>query len=113
MVDTLRLVIVPALTPGILSGAIFSFVHSFDELVIVLFVTSRSVQTLPKRIWDGIQDDIDPAIASVAVVLMGLTVAVLIAQVLIRSAQEKLRRAASARENRISTPATTPMAATG
>jgi putative spermidine/putrescine transport system permease protein len=107
---TLRLVILPALVPGILSGALFSFVHSFDELVVVLFVTSRSVQTLPKRIWDGIQDDIDPAIAAVAVALMVMTVGALIIQMLIRSAQERVRRAGS--EDTAGTPGA-PMTVAG
>jgi putative spermidine/putrescine transport system permease protein len=76
----------------------------------VLFVTSRSVQTLPKRIWDGIQDDIDPAIAAVAVALMVMTVGALIIQMLIRSAQERARRAGS--EDTAGTPGA-PMTVAG
>lgn len=105
MADTLRLVIVPALTPGLLSGAVFSFVHSFDELVVVLFITSRSVQTLPKRIWDGIQDDIDPAIAAVAVTLMGVTIAALAIQLFVRAAQRRVRMAAAGEVDAVAGPA--------
>ena len=71
--DTIRLVIAPAIAPGLLSGGIFAFVHSFDELVIVLFLTSRATQTLPKRIWDGIQDRIDPTIACLSVIFIAVT----------------------------------------
>ncbi len=59
-VQTLRLVIVPNILPGIISGAIFAFIHSWDELVIVLFIAGRSVFTLPRRIWDGINESLDP-----------------------------------------------------
>ncbi|MFI4987267.1 MAG: ABC transporter permease, partial [Alphaproteobacteria bacterium] len=65
--QTLRLVILPNIMPGVVSGAIFAFIHSWDELVIVLFIASRHVFTLPRRIWDGINDNIDPTMAAVAV----------------------------------------------
>ena len=42
--------------------------HSWDEIVIVLFIASRSITTIPRRIWDGINDQLDPIIAAVAVV---------------------------------------------
>jgi putative spermidine/putrescine transport system permease protein len=72
--QTLRLVILPNIAAGVASGAIFAFVHSWDELVIVLFIASRNVFTLPRRIWDGIQDNIDPTMAAVAVVLVLVTI---------------------------------------
>lgn len=81
---TMRLVIVPSITPGLLSGGLFAFVHSFDELVIVLFITSREIRTLPKRIWDGIQDRIDPTVASVAVMLILLTLVALALELFLR-----------------------------
>lgn len=76
---TIRLVILPGIMPGVLSGAVFAFVHSFDELVVVLFITSRDIRTLPKRIWDGLQDRIDPTVASVSVILIAITLALLLA----------------------------------
>ncbi|MEO0957537.1 MAG: ABC transporter permease [Pseudomonadota bacterium] len=76
--QTVRLVILPAVMPGVLSGALFSFTISFDEIVTVLFITSREVYTLPKRIWNGIQDHLDPTIAAVATMLMVLTLALLL-----------------------------------
>jgi putative spermidine/putrescine transport system permease protein len=71
--QTIRWVILPSITPGVLSGALFAFTISFDEIVVMLFITSREVYTLPKRIWNGIQDHLDPTIASVATMLMVLT----------------------------------------
>jgi putative spermidine/putrescine transport system permease protein len=63
-------VLLPLLRPAILSGALLAFVHSWDELVIVLFIAGRRVFTLPRRMWDGINDALDPSLAAVAVVLM-------------------------------------------
>jgi putative spermidine/putrescine transport system permease protein len=74
MLETLRLVIVPAAKPGIVAGAVFAFSISWDELVVNLFITSRNVYTLPRKIWDGIQDNINPAVAAVATLLILITV---------------------------------------
>jgi putative spermidine/putrescine transport system permease protein len=46
---------------------------SWDEIVITMFVSSRAVYTLPRRMWDGIRESVDPTVAAVAVVLMALT----------------------------------------
>jgi putative spermidine/putrescine transport system permease protein len=56
--------------PGILAGAVFAFVHSWDELVVLLFITSRKLFLLPRAIWAGINENVDPTIAAVATVLM-------------------------------------------
>jgi putative spermidine/putrescine transport system permease protein len=82
--QTLRWVILPRIAPGIASGAIFAFIHSWDELVIVLFIASRDVFTLPRRIWDGINENLDPAMAAVAVLLVGFTLALLLLDLLLR-----------------------------
>lgn len=79
LVQTLRWVILPRILPGVVSGAIFAFIHSWDELVIVLFIASRDVFTLPRRIWDGINENLDPTMAAVAVVLVALTLVLLVA----------------------------------
>ena len=77
-VQTLRRVILPGILPGIASGAIFAFIHSWDELVLVLFIASRRIVTLPRRFWDGIQENLDPAMAAAAVLLCLLTTVLLI-----------------------------------
>jgi putative spermidine/putrescine transport system permease protein len=82
--QTVRMVVVPAARPGMITGAVFAFIVSFDEIVGVLFITVRRVETLPKLIWEGIQDNIDPTIAAVATVLVILT--------LIATALRTLRR---------------------
>ncbi|MEJ0068571.1 MAG: ABC transporter permease [Pseudomonadota bacterium] len=75
--QTLRRVILPNIRPAILSGFLFAFIHSWDELVIVLFIASRGVFTLPRRIWDGINEHLDPTMAAVATLLILLSVALL------------------------------------
>ncbi|MBR0655922.1 ABC transporter permease [Roseomonas arctica] len=76
--QTLRWVILPRIAPGIASGAIFAFIHSWDELVMVLFIASRSIVTLPRKIWDGINENADPTMAVVAVLLIVLTLSLLL-----------------------------------
>jgi putative spermidine/putrescine transport system permease protein len=78
VLQTLWMVIVPAAKPGIQAGAVFAFATSWDELVVNLFITSRNVYTLPRKIWDGIQDNINPAVAAVATVLILITVLAMI-----------------------------------
>lgn len=90
--QTLRMVIVPAAKPGILAGGVFAFAISWDEFVVNLFITSRNVYTLPRKIWDGIQDNINPAVAAVATLLILITVIVMIGRVI---ASRRLQHTAS------------------
>ena len=99
MTQTLRLVIVPCIMPGILAGAVFAFVHSWDELVVLLFITSRKLYLLPRAIWAGINENVDPTIAAVATVLMLATLSGLLAGAH-TSAVAAARAAASRRSRR-------------
>ncbi len=67
---TFARVTLPLIRPGILSGAVFAFVTSFDELIIALFVSGTTSVTLPRRMWDGVRVELDPTIAAVAAVLI-------------------------------------------
>ena len=67
-------IVAPNIRVGILSGAIFAFIASWDEVVVTMFVSSRSVYTLPRRMWDGLRENVDPTITAVATVLIVLTV---------------------------------------
>jgi putative spermidine/putrescine transport system permease protein len=73
MMMAVRRVVLPSIWPGVLAGAFFAFITSWDDLVINLFIAGRRVSTLPRRIWNSIQDNIDPAVASVATLLMLVT----------------------------------------
>lgn len=82
--QTLAWVVLPRIMPGIVSGAIFAFIHSWDELVMVLFIASRQVFTLPRRIWDGINENLDPTMAAVAVLLIVFTLLLLLLDLALR-----------------------------
>ena len=71
--QTIRWVIIPAVKPGIVSGAFFAFISTWDEIVVLLFITSRHVYLLPRAIWDGIHEDLNPSIAAVATVFVVVT----------------------------------------
>jgi putative spermidine/putrescine transport system permease protein len=71
--------------PGVVSGLIFAFIHSWDELVLALFIAGRAVFTLPRRMWDGINEALDPTMAAVAAVLIAVTVSLLCADAYVRS----------------------------
>jgi len=86
-------VIIPSARPGMLAGSVFAFALSWDELVVTLFITSRNVYTLPRKIWDGIQDNINPAIAAVASILIVLTVIAMVVRILLARRQARLAMA--------------------
>ncbi len=88
MPQTLWRVVLPSILPGVASGAIFAFIQSWDELVIVLFIASRAIFTLPRRIWDGINEHLDPTMAAVAAILVLLSVLLLVLDLSIRRRRE-------------------------
>jgi len=92
MVQTIWLVILPRIMAGIASGAIFVFILSFDEIVTVLFITSRRIYTLPKMIWDGIQEHLDPTIAVVAVLFTLVVALIVLADQLLKSRTGRMGR---------------------
>ena len=81
-------VMLPNIMPGVVSGGIFAFIHSWDELVIVLFIASRKVFTLPRRIWDGINEHLDPTMAAVATIMIVLTAVLLVLDLRMRRKKE-------------------------
>jgi putative spermidine/putrescine transport system permease protein len=89
----------PIIRPGILSGALFAFITSFDELVVALFVSGTTAVTLPRKMWDSIRFEIDPTIAAVSTILVALTAALFVAAELLRRRSERLRSALPVPEN--------------
>jgi putative spermidine/putrescine transport system permease protein len=81
---TFRRVTFPLIRPGIVSGALFAFITSFDELVIAIFISGSTARTLPVKMWEGIRLEIDPTIAAVSSLLIGLSVTLLLALALLR-----------------------------
>ncbi|TIP26299.1 MAG: ABC transporter permease subunit [Mesorhizobium sp.] len=71
-------VTLPLIRPGIIGGAVFAFLASFDEIVVTSLVAGFSVRTLPLKMWENIRNQIDPTIAAVSSLLILLPVACLI-----------------------------------
>jgi putative spermidine/putrescine transport system permease protein len=62
-----------------ISAGLFAFLISFDELIIALFISSPTLSTLPKKLWDGIRTEINPTIAAVSTLLVLLSLIILLA----------------------------------
>ena len=72
-------VTLPVIAPGVISGALFAFATSFDEVVVVLFLAGPDQLTLPRQMFNGIRENISPTIAAVATLLILFTTALLLA----------------------------------
>jgi putative spermidine/putrescine transport system permease protein len=84
-------VILPLILPGMISGALFAFGTSFDEVVVVLFVASPEQRTLPKVMFAGIREMISPTITAAATVLILVSIAMLTTVELLRRRSDRLR----------------------
>ena len=78
LMQTTFMVILPNLKLGLASTALLGFALSWEEVAVTLFITSVNVDTLPKRIWSGLRDNVDPSVAAISVLLISLTLLVLI-----------------------------------
>ncbi|MCU1717281.1 ABC transporter permease [Pseudomonas sp. 5P_3.1_Bac2] len=65
-----RRVTLPLITPAVATGAVFAFATSFDEVIVVLFIGGSEQRTVPRQMWNGIRDQIDPSILAVATLLI-------------------------------------------
>jgi putative spermidine/putrescine transport system permease protein len=63
----------PLNLPGIFTGAIFAFIASFDDVVIALFLSSPTQQTLPRQLFGGLRDQMDPSLIAIATLLIVLS----------------------------------------
>ena len=74
----------PLIAPGVMSGALFAFATSFDEVVVVLFMGGPAQKTVPREMWSGIREQISPAILAVATFLILLAGLLLLTVALLR-----------------------------
>ncbi len=84
-------IVLPLILPGVISGALFAFVTSFDEVVAVLFIAGPEQQTIPRQMWNGIREAISPAILSVATILVIISIALLATVEMLRRRSERIR----------------------
>ncbi|MCI2393993.1 ABC transporter permease [Aliiroseovarius sp. N1F302] len=90
-VTTFFRVQMPLILPGVISGALFAFITSFDEVVVVIFVGSAKQQTLPWQMFTGLREQISPTILAVATLLVGVSIILLTVVELLRRRSERLR----------------------
>jgi putative spermidine/putrescine transport system permease protein len=81
----------PLIIPGVISGGLFAFITSFDEVVAVLFLASPEQRTIPRQMWSGIREQISPTILAVATLLVLLSIILLTVIELLRRRSERLR----------------------
>ena len=84
-------VIMPLILPGVIAGALFAFITSFDEVVIVMFMASLNELTIPKQMWAGIRQEISPVILCMATCLVAFSIFLLTTVELLRRRSEKMR----------------------
>jgi len=90
-VTTFFRVQMPLIFPGVVSGGLFAFITSFDEVVVVMFIGSASQKTLPWQMFIGLREQISPTILAVATILVCISVALLTTLELLRRRSERLR----------------------
>lgn len=90
-VTTFFKIVVPLILPGVISGALFAFITSFDEVVVILFVGSFEQRTIPWQMFSGIREHISPTILAVATLLVLVSMLLLTTIELLRRRTERLR----------------------
>ena len=84
-------IIMPLILPGVISGALFAFGTSFDEVVAVIFLADYDQRTIPRQMWAGIREQLSPSILAVASILVCLSILLLTVMELLRRRGERLR----------------------
>ena len=90
-VNTFMKVTLPLITPGVISGALFAFVTSFDEVVVVMFLAGLENTTIPIQMWVGLREQLSPTILAVATCLIIMSTLILVSAELLRRRSERLR----------------------
>jgi len=88
---TFRRVIMPLIMPGMISGALFAFITSLDEVVAVIFIADVEQRTIPRQMFSGIREQISPTILAVATILVLISIALLTVMELLRRRSERMR----------------------
>lgn len=92
-ITTFFRITLPLIAPGVISGALFAFATSFDEVVVTLFLAGPEQATLPRQMFSGIRENLSPTIAAAATLLIGFSVLMLLALEWLRGRSERLRTA--------------------
>ena len=90
-VTTFFRVQMPLILPGVISGGLFAFITSFDEVVVVIFLGSAELQTLPWQMFTGLREQISPTILAAATILVTISIALLATVEMLRRRSERMR----------------------
>jgi len=88
---TFKDVLLPLIRPGVIAGALFAFVTSFDEVVLVLFLAGPGQRTIPRQMFSGLREQINPTILAVATLLVILSAGLLLTRELLRRRADRMR----------------------
>ena len=90
-VHTFRKITLPLIMPGVISGALFAFVTSFDEVIVVLFLAGLENTTIPIQMWVGLREQLSTTILAVATCLIVMSTLILVSAELLRRRSDRLR----------------------
>jgi putative spermidine/putrescine transport system permease protein len=88
---TFRTVTFPIIRPGVISGALFAFITSFDEVVVSLFIQSPMVRTLPVQMFSSVTREIDPTIAAASSMIVVFTTMLIILTIFVQTREQDAR----------------------
>ena len=83
-------VVIPLIRPGVISGGLFAFVTSFDEVVLVLFLAGPEQRTIPRQMFSGLREQINPTILAVATLLVVLSAMLVFTLEVLRRRSERM-----------------------
>jgi len=84
-------IIMPLIRPGVISGALFAFITSFDEVVVILFMAGPQQRTIPRQMFSGLREQINPSILAIATLLILMSIVLLITIELLRRRATRMR----------------------
>ncbi len=90
-VTVFRRIVLPIISPGVASGGIFAFAISFDEVVVAIFLAGPAQRTLPRQMFDGVRENISPAILAVATLLVIFALFMMLAITYLQRRSERMR----------------------
>ena len=90
-IQTFFKVQMPLILPGVISGALFAFITSFDEVVVVLQLADVTQRTIPRQMFSGIREQISPTILAVATILVIISIGLLTIVEMLRRRSERMR----------------------
>ncbi|WP_066255476.1 ABC transporter permease [Neobacillus drentensis] len=85
-------VTLPLIRPGVLSGALFAFIISFDEVVVTIFLGGPNTKTLPIAMWENLRIQVDPTMAAVSSILIVITIVLFLSQELVAVRKARLKK---------------------